>query len=87
MGDVTFTTKGGSNTFHGSLFEYLQNDALDATVYVNSGIHGNAHLPVQGFADSLQRSPYAARESPAGMDHRIFLANPNAPVVRNEVTR
>jgi hypothetical protein len=32
VGDVTFTTKGGSNTFHGSLFEYLQNDALDATV-------------------------------------------------------
>lgn len=33
VGDVTFTTKGGSNTFHGSLFEYLQNDALDADVY------------------------------------------------------
>lgn len=33
VGDVTFTTKGGSNAFHGSLFEYLQNDALDADVY------------------------------------------------------
>jgi hypothetical protein len=32
VGDVTFTTKGGSNNFHGSAFEYLQNDALDATV-------------------------------------------------------
>jgi hypothetical protein len=32
VGDVTFTTKAGTNTFHGSLFEYLQNDALDATV-------------------------------------------------------
>ena len=32
MGDVTFTTKGGSNNFHGSAFEDLQNDALDATV-------------------------------------------------------
>jgi hypothetical protein len=32
LADVTFTTKGGTNTFHGSLFEYLQNDALDATV-------------------------------------------------------
>jgi hypothetical protein len=29
---VTFTTKGGTNNFHGSLFEYLQNDALDATI-------------------------------------------------------
>ena len=33
VGDVTFTTKGGSNVFHGSLFEYLQNDALDADTY------------------------------------------------------
>jgi hypothetical protein len=33
VGDVTFTTKGGSNAFHGSLFEYLQNDVLDADVY------------------------------------------------------
>jgi Carboxypeptidase regulatory-like domain/TonB dependent receptor len=33
VGDVTFTTKGGSNAFHGSLFEYLQNDALDAKVF------------------------------------------------------
>ena len=33
VGDVTFTSRGGSNNFHGSLFEYLQNDALDARVY------------------------------------------------------
>jgi hypothetical protein len=33
IGDVTFTTKSGTNDLHGSLFEYLQNDALDANVY------------------------------------------------------
>ena len=33
VGDVTFTSKGGTNNFHGSLFEYLQNDALDAHVF------------------------------------------------------
>ena len=32
VGDVTFTTKSGTNKFHGSLFEYLQNDVLDARV-------------------------------------------------------
>ncbi len=32
VGDVTFTTKGGTNDLHGSLFEYLQNDALDAKI-------------------------------------------------------
>jgi hypothetical protein len=37
VGDVTFTTKSGSNNFHGSLFEYLQNDALDASPFGFSG--------------------------------------------------
>jgi hypothetical protein len=32
VGDVTFTTKGGTNDLHGSLFEYLQNDTLDAKI-------------------------------------------------------
>jgi hypothetical protein len=33
IGDVTFTTKNGTNNYHGSVFEYLQNQALDATSY------------------------------------------------------
>ena len=37
VGDVTFTTKSGTNAVHGSLFEYLQNDALDASPYGFSG--------------------------------------------------
>ncbi|MGB9032467.1 MAG: TonB-dependent receptor [Acidobacteriaceae bacterium] len=32
IGDVTFTTKSGTNKLHGSAFEYFQNSALDATV-------------------------------------------------------
>ena len=32
MGDVTFTTKSGTNQFHGSAFEYFQNDHLDSTI-------------------------------------------------------
>ncbi len=32
VADVTFVTKSGTNRLHGSLFEYLQNDALDATI-------------------------------------------------------
>jgi hypothetical protein len=37
VGDVTFTTKSGTDKYHGSLFEYLQNDALDADPYGFSG--------------------------------------------------
>jgi len=33
VGDVTFTTKNGTNNYHGSVFEYLQNQALDAIPY------------------------------------------------------
>lgn len=32
VADVTFITKSGTNRLHGSLFEYLQNDVLDATI-------------------------------------------------------
>lgn len=33
VGDVTVSTKSGTNQFHGSAFEYHQNRALDSTVY------------------------------------------------------
>ncbi|WP_263355614.1 carboxypeptidase-like regulatory domain-containing protein [Acidicapsa ligni] len=33
IGDVTFTTKNGTSEYHGSVFEYLQNQALDADPY------------------------------------------------------
>src|SRR5450755_2595984 len=36
IGDVTISTKSGGDQFHGSVFEYLQNDVLDAEVW-NSG--------------------------------------------------
>jgi hypothetical protein len=32
VADITFITKSGTNRFHGSLFEYLQNDAFDAKI-------------------------------------------------------
>jgi hypothetical protein len=32
IGDVTFTTKSGTSQWHGSAFEYFQNDVLDATI-------------------------------------------------------
>jgi len=33
VGDITTTSRGGSNDFHGSAFEYLQNRAFDATAF------------------------------------------------------
>lgn len=50
VGDVTFTTKNGTNTYHGSLFEYLQNQALDASPY---GFSGKAPKKFNTFGGSL----------------------------------
>ena len=50
VGDVTFTTKSGTNQYHGSLFEYLQNDALDASPY---GFSGKAPKHFNTFGGSL----------------------------------
>lgn len=33
VGDITTTSRGGSNEFHGALYEYLQNRAFDATAF------------------------------------------------------
>jgi len=33
---VNFITKGGSNTYHGELFEYFRNNNLDANSYLNN---------------------------------------------------
>ena len=50
VGDVTFTTKSGTSQYHGSLFEYLQNDALDANPY---GFSGKAPKHFNTFGGSL----------------------------------
>jgi Carboxypeptidase regulatory-like domain/TonB dependent receptor len=50
VGDVTFTTKNGTNKYHGSVFEYLQNQALDASPY---GFNGKAPKKFNTFGFSL----------------------------------
>jgi hypothetical protein len=50
VGDVTFTTRSGSNSLHGSLFEYLQNDVFDANPY---GFSGKAPKKYNTFGGSL----------------------------------
>lgn len=50
IGDVTFTTKSGTNKWHGSAFEYFQNDALDATIY---GFNTKAPKNFNAFGGSI----------------------------------
>jgi len=50
IGDVTFTTKSGTNDWHGSAFEYFQSDALDSTIY---GFTSKAPKTFNTFGGSL----------------------------------
>ncbi|HKN74426.1 MAG TPA: TonB-dependent receptor [Candidatus Acidoferrum sp.] len=50
IGDVTISTKSGGDQFHGSAFEYLQNDAFDAEVW-NSG--DKPHKAYNTFGGSI----------------------------------
>ena len=50
LGDVTISTKSGTEHFHGSVFEYAQNDAFDAEVW-NSG--DKPHKAFNTFGGSL----------------------------------
>ena len=50
VGDVTFTTKNGTNQLHGSAFEYFQNSALDAAIW---GFPNKAPKNFNTFGGSL----------------------------------
>jgi Carboxypeptidase regulatory-like domain len=69
VGDVTFTTKRGSNDLHGSLFEYLQNDALDADPY---GFSSKAPKRFNTFGGSLGGSLIIPKLY-NGKDHTFFF--------------
>ena len=71
VGDVTFATKNGTNQFHGSLFEYMQNDALDADPY---GFEGKAPKHFNTFGGSLG-GPVEIPHLYNGHDRTFFFAD------------
>jgi Carboxypeptidase regulatory-like domain len=71
VGDVTFTTKSGTNQYHGSLFEYLQNQALDADPY---GFSGKAPKKFNTFGFSLG-GPVTIPRLYDGRDRTFFFAD------------
>src|SRR5262249_11851064 len=71
VGDVTVTTKGGGNQFHGSLFEYLQNSALDAKVY---GFDTKAPKSFNTFGGSFS-GPLSIPGLYSGKDRTFFFVD------------
>ena len=70
VADVTFVTKSGSNQYHGSLFEYLQNDALDANPY---GFTSKAPKRYNTFGGSIG-GPIVIPHLYNGHDRTFFFA-------------
>src|SRR6202521_2561277 len=71
LGDVTISTKSGGDQFHGSAFEYLQNDALDAEVW-NSG--NKPHKAFNTFGGSFG-GPLAIPKLMHGRSKTFFFAD------------
>ena len=68
---MTFTTKSGTNQYHGSIFEYLQNQALDADPY---GFSGKAPKKFNTFGFSLG-GPVRIPRLYDGHDKTFFFAD------------
>lgn len=65
-GVVNMITRGGSNDFHGSLFEFLRNDKLDANLWANN--RGNVKRTI------FQRNQFgAAIGGPISRANRLFF--------------
>jgi len=71
IGDVTVTTKGGGNQFHGSLFEYHQNSALDTKVY---GFDTKAPKKFNTFGGSFS-GPISIPKLYKGADRTFFFVD------------
>lgn len=52
-GQISVVTKSGSNAFHGSLFEFFRNDALDAPNFFDNIIGQKSSLRLNQFGGSL----------------------------------
>lgn len=68
-GEITTVTKSGTNSLHGSVFEYLQNQFLDAIPY---GAASKPHKVANDFGGSLG-GPVVLPHLYNGRDHMFFF--------------
>jgi len=64
-GQVSIVTKSGTNTFHGTAFEYLRNSVLDAADFFTNKNHGTKN--------PLHRNQYGGTLGGPILKHRMFF--------------
>ena len=72
-GIVNIVTKGGTNDFHGSAYEYFQNNALDSANLLQKP---EPHLQSVALPDTLQQNQFGGTiGGPIQKDKTFFFAN------------
>jgi hypothetical protein len=75
---VNVSTRSGTNKFHGEVFDYFRNEALDARNYFNRPVNATtgASLGVAGEKAPLKRNNFGASAGgPIWKDHTFFFAS------------
>ena len=72
-GEITTVTKSGTNKFHGSAYEYLQNQFLDAIPY-GAGVGNKPHKVANDFGASFG-GPLVIPHLYNGRDHSFFFGD------------
>jgi hypothetical protein len=78
--DITTTSKSGTNVFHGAVFEYFQNAALDATRFVDP-------LPPVAKAAKSANTFGGAIGGPVFKNHTFFFADYEGMRYRTQTLR
>jgi hypothetical protein len=76
---VNVSTRSGTDKFHGEVFDYFRNEALDARNYFNRNFNPATGLPIPGLPGAkapLKRNNFgAAVGGPIWKDHTFFFAS------------
>ncbi|MBZ5621923.1 MAG: TonB-dependent receptor, partial [Acidobacteriia bacterium] len=81
-GQVELITRSGNNLFHGNLFDYLRNDALNANSFFN-----NAAIPSVPVAKYRQNLFGGSASGPVRKNKTFFFFNYQGSRIAQDVTR
>ncbi|MBZ5585040.1 MAG: TonB-dependent receptor [Acidobacteriia bacterium] len=82
-GQISFITKSGSNQYHGSLFEYLRNDDLDARNFFDRAVKSKLRLNQFGGSTG---GPIAKDKAFFFLSYEGLRQNTSSPIVESTLS-